>query len=264
VTTASSYRRPEVQVKSTKTTLNPEKPVLYVTTVENGALIIDQKNDRVLRINAIAFEIWKLLSAGRSENDTAATVAEKYNMESKRVADDLRQLLSQLAEHHLVVDSHLLMSNEDDGVHSHHQVPALNSEIQKAQDSLSPRRLLALKAFAGIALFDAMISLGSLRIILDAIAKWPTKPQIIRDKARSIAEVSVAVNRACVWYPKRALCLQRAVVIVCLLRDRGLSANLVIGARPVPFLAHAWVEVDGAVVNDFARVREFYGTLMRV
>ena len=33
-------------------------------------------------------------------------------------------------------------------------------------------------------------------------------------------------------------------------RRNGIAAQLVIGCRPLPFESHAWVEVDGRVVND--------------
>jgi Transglutaminase-like superfamily len=62
--------------------------------------------------------------------------------------------------------------------------------------------------------------------------------------------VPAAVALAMCFYWKRVLCLQRSVCAVRLLRRRGVPAQLVIGYRPVPFLSHAWVEVDGRVIND--------------
>lgn len=41
-------------------------------------------------------------------------------------------------------------------------------------------------------------------------------------------------------------------------RPRGTGGG---GGRPMPFLAHAWVEVEGRVVNDWPRVRQFYPPL---
>ena len=50
------------------------------------------------------------------------------------------------------------------------------------------------------------------------------------------------------WKPVR--CLERSVCLVRLLRSRGVAATVVIGYRPLPFVAHAWVEVDGHILND--------------
>jgi hypothetical protein len=35
-----------------------------------------------------------------------------------------------------------------------------------------------------------------------------------------------------------------------MLRENGVAAQMVIGAQKLPFKAHAWVEVDGVIVND--------------
>ena len=59
-----------------------------------------------------------------------------------------------------------------------------------------------------------------------------------------------AVSLAACFYFKPVRCLQRSTVIVHLLRKYGIDGRLVIGYRPSPFLAHAWAEVDGRVVND--------------
>jgi hypothetical protein len=68
----------------------------------------------------------------------------------------------------------------------------------------------------------------------------------------SIVERAIcdAVVLACCFYWKRVLCLQRSTCATRLLRAYGIRARLVIGYRPRPFFSHAWVEVDGRVVND--------------
>ena len=59
-----------------------------------------------------------------------------------------------------------------------------------------------------------------------------------------------AVLTATCVYWKPVLCLQHAVCVVRLLRARGVGARLIIGYRVEPFFSHAWVEVEGRVVND--------------
>jgi hypothetical protein len=67
-----------------------------------------------------------------------------------------------------------------------------------------------------------------------------------------------AVAYACIWYPRPVLCLQRSAVAVALLRRYGIRAEMVIGAQRLPLKAHAWVEVDGIVVNDKPEVQTDY------
>jgi hypothetical protein len=72
-----------------------------------------------------------------------------------------------------------------------------------------------------------------------------------------------AMDIVCFCYPRRTLCLQRSAATVCLLRQCGVRAELVIGAQQTPFRAHAWVEVNGLVVNDKPYAREMYAVLDR-
>ncbi len=76
-------------------------------------------------------------------------------------------------------------------------------------------------------------------------------------------DVVRAVDLACAFYFKKVLCLQRAAVTTCLLREAGIPAELVIGVQTLPFCAHAWVEVKGAVVNDKSYTAEIYSALSR-
>lgn len=59
-----------------------------------------------------------------------------------------------------------------------------------------------------------------------------------------------ATALAACFYWKPVLCLQRSAALVYLLRRQQLPARLVIGYRPSPFSAHAWVELAGRVIND--------------
>jgi hypothetical protein len=74
----------------------------------------------------------------------------------------------------------------------------------------------------------------------------------------AVNRVCDAVNNACVWYPKRVLCLQRSTVTTCMLRRYGIPAQMVIGAQKVPFKAHAWTEVDGRPINERREVHKIY------
>jgi transglutaminase superfamily protein len=74
----------------------------------------------------------------------------------------------------------------------------------------------------------------------------------------AVDRVCTAVNYACVWYPKRVLCLQRSAVTTWLLRHRGVQATMVMGCQALPFKAHAWTEVDGRPVNERRHVRDIY------
>jgi hypothetical protein len=72
-----------------------------------------------------------------------------------------------------------------------------------------------------------------------------------------------AIDVAAALYFKNVLCLQRSAATARLLKKYGFPAEMVIGVQQLPFLAHAWVEVNGRVVNDKPYMAEIYSVLAR-
>src|SRR5579862_7012736 len=68
----------------------------------------------------------------------------------------------------------------------------------------------------------------------------------------AIARVEHKVAVAAALYPGRAKCLEQSLVLFYLLRRKGIDVRLRLGAQPYPFAAHAWVEFEGAPINDVA------------
>ena len=83
------------------------------------------------------------------------------------------------------------------------------------------------------------------------------------DLPYTVESICMAVDVACIWYWKEVLCLQRSTATACLLKRYGVDAQMMIGAQQMPFKAHAWVEVEGRVVNDKPYMREMYAVLDR-
>jgi hypothetical protein len=72
-----------------------------------------------------------------------------------------------------------------------------------------------------------------------------------------------AMDLACVFYFKRVQCLQRSAATTVLLRRHGWKAEFVIGAQLLPFMSHAWVEIEDRVVNDKPYIPEIFQVLER-
>lgn len=115
---------------------------------------------------------------------------------------------------------------------------------------------LTLKAFIGLAAFDLFAVESRFRRLHSLVRNWKVATRCRQD--HTVELVSEAINRACCWYPKRVLCLQRSVVTTCMLRDIGVPAEMVLGANRLPFKAHAWVEVLGQPINERENVRRNY------
>jgi hypothetical protein len=120
---------------------------------------------------------------------------------------------------------------------------------------------LVLKAYFKLVHFDLYLARRDFAALYDKVRKYPAGKRTPAPDA--IERICSAIDLACIWYWKEALCLQRSAATACLLKKYGVPAQLVIGAQQIPFKAHAWVEVDGRVVNDKVYTPEMYVVLDR-
>ena len=125
-----------------------------------------------------------------------------------------------------------------------------------AQGKQRAVRILIWKALLGLLVFDALGFGLNFRKMHRFVRGWRVSPRTApRDGVDRVCE---AINYACVWYPKRVLCLQRSAVTTCLLRTLGVSAKMVMGAQNLPFKAHAWTVVNGRAINERRDVHKIY------
>jgi prolyl oligopeptidase len=64
---------------------------------------------------------------------------------------------------------------------------------------------------------------------------------------KAIADAFVIAS--CLYW-KQVRCLQRSLCLARVLRANGVDARMVVGYRSAPFMAHAWVEVNGRVLCE--------------
>jgi hypothetical protein len=123
------------------------------------------------------------------------------------------------------------------------------------------KRLL-LRSWLFLLYFDIVLRLRGFRQVHDVVRRQSICPITTAPHASS-TEVCFAVDLACVFYFKRVFCLQRAAATTVLLRRHGWDAEMVIGAQVLPFKSHAWVEINGVVVNDKPYMLDIYQVLER-
>ena len=120
-------------------------------------------------------------------------------------------------------------------------------------------RFVVLRAYAKLIVFDLYLARGNFETLYNKVRACPVSP--LNASNPTIEQICHAVDLAAIWYWKEALCLQRSAATACLLRRCGINARMIIGVQQIPFKAHAWVEVDGCIVNDKPYMREIYGVL---
>jgi len=118
---------------------------------------------------------------------------------------------------------------------------------------------LVLRAYLRLIQFDMYLARGNFKELYDQVRAYPVRR--VPAPVAAIEQICSAADMACIWYWKEVLCLQRSAATACLLKRCGVPAQMMIGAQQMPFKAHAWVEVDGRVVNDKPYMREMYAVL---
>lgn len=72
------------------------------------------------------------------------------------------------------------------------------------------------------------------------------RPASLPDGQAAVA----AVRHAARWFPGRAACLETSLGAVIVARLHGRRLDWCIGARTLPYAAHAWVEADRRPVGE--------------
>lgn len=116
--------------------------------------------------------------------------------------------------------------------------------------------ILFFQALLMLLAYDVLSVLCRFQTIYSMVRGWKVNGNAYGSD--TVDRVCMAVNYACIWYPKQALCLQRSFVTTYLLRKRGVLAQMILGAQKLPFKAHAWVEVEGRAVNERSNVQATY------
>jgi Transglutaminase-like superfamily len=117
----------------------------------------------------------------------------------------------------------------------------------------APERLpAAQKFFLGAEIIVAyvkarrLLKRGSLDAVTAAIRGPTTPPPVpVEDSYAAGLRLGAATTRVLGALPRDPRCLTTSLVLTALLARRDIAARLVIGVRPDPFAAHAWVEQDG-------------------
>lgn len=238
-------------------------PNICSMTEEDGSIILDIKHDKIYSVIGVGSLIWSRLATSSRGVAPASII------------DELSERYQDVSRHEIQADvSRLLESFRSKGIIVAGKSGYGESSITKTASRcmvllartvtnlLFALHLHTFTAILGIATVNLMLRIQGFHRLCEVVKGWPVSEcSVAADATQQICE---AVKKAASWYPRQSVCLQRSVVATCLLRQRGVAAELVIGCRKVPFGAHAWVAVNGEVANDKRQVQEFYRVLTRL
>src|SRR5262249_16307736 len=108
--------------------------------------------------------------------------------------------------------------------------------------------LLVLRAFKELILYEILIMLGGFPRVRKFVLN--TKRSSRNPPEDAVKTPMYAVGIAGCFYVREVKCLHRSFAATRMLRKLGVAAELIIATRPLPFMSHAWVEVNNEIVND--------------
>ena len=253
---------------------------------KDGSVLLSIADDRICKLNGVGALTWMVLEenpAGVSVDEVAGELNAQfdainaegqlhYDVSPEQLRTDTARFLKRMAEMNLLVidvDSggqEFYYINEGvSGTTSSTTVaaPAFSPQLASSESSPRPLRRDTFAAFVGLLAFDLLLKFRGFESLIRKVEHWPTAAPRTSD-LEICRRIRAMVDRAQMYYPKKAMCLQHSAVVTCLLRRRGVPAQMILAAQEFPAKAHAWVEVDGTVVNENQSVRTKYFRLREI
>jgi hypothetical protein len=238
----------------------PLRPSESVREIENqdGAVLLDIRQGLCMSMTPAGIRIWQMLKLNYPVRQIADCLAAEFSEVPRVEIDgDVAGFVADLEHKRLLVapDERVIQP----GLLERLLISAQQqSKVMKGATPAKSKapRLLLWKAFLGLLVFDLCRFGNNFTRIHSLVQRWRVAPGIA--SADVVDRVCNALNYACVWYPKRVLCLQRSAVSTCLLRSCGIPAQMVVGAQKSPFKAHAWTEVDDRAINERRDVQKIF------
>ena len=252
---------------------------------KDGSIVLSIAEDRVCRLNGVGALTWMVMEdiPARLTVDEIVRALEQqfeainaegelcYDVSHEQLRSDTELFLRKMASMGLVAVSQDSRGQKfyavKDDVSATTSAPAPADPFQETAAEVDQNTRVTkretLTAFVGLFAFDLLVKFAGFEALIKKVESWPTAEP--RKTDREICRrVRATVDRAQMYYPKKAMCLQHSAVVTCLLRRRGVPAEMVLGARAFPPKAHAWAEVMNEVVSDSPRVKAKYKELRRL
>lgn len=226
---------------------------------EDGSTILHITQNKIYSIIGVGSVVWAKLAAsaeGLAPSDIVDQLSCDFSeIPRTQIEKDTARLLASFQR------VKLIQISRSNTTRAHTSRSILVFLAQQTITGLLRINARVAAALFGLAIVDVFLALLGFAAVYDLVKGWPvsTRPR----RRDSLEKVMQEVTRAMTWYPKQAMCLQRSAVLACLLRANGIDAEMVIGCQKLPFLAHAWVEVESRVVNDSKSVQETHKALDR-
>lgn len=255
---------------------------------KDGSVLLSIADDRICKLNNVGTLTWIVLedaATGLTLNQVVQRLGEQfeainaegefsYKVSPEQLRVDTASFLSKLTAMNLLeqvdageraayrIKENVSGTTSTSAAETISFGPAVEANAKSAGVSeVSKRETFA--AFLGLLAFDLLLKFRGFRSLIERVHRWPTTEPRKTD-LEICRHVRAMVDRAQIYYPKKAMCLQHSAVVTCLLRRRGVPAQMVLAAHEFPIRVHAWSEFQGHVVNDQQSVKSRHREIRRV
>ena len=193
----------------------------------DGGILMDVEQDAMIGLNTTGSFICTGLKRGLSADEIAQELAQLTGEEFSVVEVDVREFIASMQSEKFLAEP--------------------------SYEAISMRKLVwsalwMLLKYDIVLVGSWIIGKKPFAMNHKRIRSWPLYPPT--PVSPDVAAICEAIRIARSWYLKQVLCLQDSAVTACMLRNHGIPAVMVIATVTLPFDPHAWVEVEGRVVND--------------
>lgn len=234
---------------------------------EDGIVLLDLESGKYHSLNPVGARVWQGLANGRSRAQILRQLTELFDAPPEQIRADVDGILERFTRLGILVPE-----TERPAARSTVE-PAAPSELATTpqQESLqsSPARprfgvdlVWLVRGLFALVHMDVLARRRGFPGVYQAILR--SRPKQPRPASQRLQRILAAVQRAASFYYKRRWCLQRSAAAAYLLRRNGFAAQLVLGAQLMPFAAHAWIELDGQVINDDQEFTSTFAVLDRI
>lgn len=239
--------------------------VYFSPATDQGCIVLNVERGNVLSLNdtgALMFAKLAQAREGLTRDELVEVVKREFEeIETIRIEKAVDDLFVRLKQTGTIQTEHKAAAIRRRNVRAE-LAAKLSIGVRHMLRPLLQAQAYTIAALVLLFIAEVVRKLGGFQSIHQAVERWEVSIESPADEV-TLVNACAAVNRACTWHPKRSLCLQRASVLVCLLRSLGFQAQMLIGVHKMPFYGHAWAEVGGRVVNDHANAHKFFHVLNR-
>lgn len=101
-----------------------------------------------------------------------------------------------------------------------------------------------------------IIKSGGYALVVKALRRNSQNICVTAIRSVGTDEIMAHINKVFIFDFSNNRCLTYSLTLYLMARRMGLPAKLMVGVRTRPFFSHAWVELDGVIINDDPELRE--------